>query len=298
MTAAATFLPPHTLPNLQQILPLVQILLAYGRHLAETFDRRASAPGFHLIARAFGTARPAVILAHIRRGILRAAALERLLLRRAARGRDLTIPPLRIRIRRADAPPTPAPAPHTTPAPTLPAQTPAPLPRQRPAPRPSWRDDRLDTAADPLDPALLPTPETLRREMRRRPIGRILGDIYADLGIAPVLCLSAFWDQLFFAMLNFDGSPATYDLRRWRREQAFDREQDRRPTLDQSWPPVEPGPARGHIPKGLGFFIGEAPAEPPPPPPTPPAAPRAPAPQSPWVTALLRRPAPAATGPP
>ena len=79
-------------PNLAAVLAVVQILLAYGRHLAETFPRRSAAPGFHLIAKAFGTSRAAFILAHIRRGILRAAALERLLLARAARGRDLTLP--------------------------------------------------------------------------------------------------------------------------------------------------------------------------------------------------------------
>ncbi|HTW71219.1 MAG TPA: hypothetical protein VME47_15135, partial [Acetobacteraceae bacterium] len=62
---ATTTPDPTTLPNLATVLRLVQILLTYGRHLAETFDRRSTSPGFHLIARHFGTSSPAVILAHI-----------------------------------------------------------------------------------------------------------------------------------------------------------------------------------------------------------------------------------------
>ena len=70
----ATDLPAADLPpNLAAILFVVRIPLGYGRHLAETFERRAAAPGFHLIAKRFGCCSSAVILAHIHRGILRAA---------------------------------------------------------------------------------------------------------------------------------------------------------------------------------------------------------------------------------
>ena len=297
----ATGLPP----NLAKVLRVVQILLAYGRHLAATFERRSTSPGFHIIARAFGTGKPAVILAHIRRGILRAAALERLLLDRAARGRDLTLPPVRVRSK-PDEPPTAA-----DPA-TDPAAKPGPAARVRnPRPRPSWRDDWLDGAADPLDPRHQPSFEQLLARARRRPIGRTIGDICADLGIAAELCLGSFWNELFFTMMHYDGSPALYLLRRWRREQSFDQEQDRVGTLDRSWPKIEMGPGRGHIVKVLGFFIGQDPVEPRVigPAADAPLAQRAssaPAglrPQSPWVTPPSRRagdapPAPAATGPP
>jgi len=47
-------------------------------------------------AKPFGTADAAIILAHVRRGILRAAALHQMLLARVARGRDLVILPLRM----------------------------------------------------------------------------------------------------------------------------------------------------------------------------------------------------------
>jgi len=270
----ATALPP----NLAKILHLVQILLTYGRHIADTFARRSTAPGFHIIAKAFGTSRPAIILAHIRRGILRAAALERLLLDRAASGRDLTMPPLRVRIKPAAPQPPAAPA----------ANPPEAPPARKPPPRPSWRDDWLDGVQDPLDPRHLPTFEDLLAQARRRPIGRTLGDIYTDLGIAPVLCLAPFWNDLFVSMMHYGGSPAIYDIRRWRREQEFEQEQERLPTLDRSWPKPEIGPGRGDILQALGFFIGQPPVEPAiiqpqqDPPPAPPA-PSVPRPQAAWV---------------
>ena len=238
--------------NLAKVLHVVQILLSYGRHLAASFERRANAPGFHIIARAFGTSNAAVILAHIRRGILRAAALQHVLLRRAGSGRDLIIPPLRIRHKAAP------PAADTPPA----AEPGAARRARRRHPRPSWRDDWLDGAADPLDPRHQPNFADLLAEVRRRPIGRTLGDICADLGIAPGLCLASFWNDLFSTVLHYDGSPAVYEIRRWRREQAFAEEQDCKPTLDQSWPPLDAGGGRAYVVKAVGFFIGEAPVEP------------------------------------
>ena len=73
------------------VLYAVRTLLGYGRHLLDTVQRRATAPTFPTIAAAFGTANLATILAHLNRGLLRAAALERFLLERAATGRDIDI---------------------------------------------------------------------------------------------------------------------------------------------------------------------------------------------------------------
>src|SRR5580692_8807979 len=82
--------PATTLPhNISVILHAVGILLDYGRHLIETVRQRAAAPNFNAIAACFGTANLATILAHLNRGILRAAALERVLLARAAAGSDI-----------------------------------------------------------------------------------------------------------------------------------------------------------------------------------------------------------------
>ncbi|HUB43890.1 MAG TPA: hypothetical protein VMB73_02795, partial [Acetobacteraceae bacterium] len=175
---------------------------------------------------------------------------------------------------------------------------PEPAPRKRnPHPRPSWRDDWLDGAADPLDPCHLPNFEDLVKEVRRTPYGRTLGKIYADLGIAPALSQAPYWNDLFLAMLRYGGSPGLYDLNRWRREQHFEQQQDSNPTMDLTWPPLDVGGGRSDIIRVMGFFIGEPPVEPvlilPPEPP-------------PWIRRKSAAPAappttsgaPEATGPP
>jgi len=245
------------LPNLSVVLRLVTILLTYGRHLAETFDLRSASPGFHLIARHFGTSNTAVILAHIRRGILRAAALHHVLLKRAERGRDIVRPSRRPRQKPQAAQPD-ANADAAT------ASEPAPTRKKRnPHPLPAWRDHWLHNAPNPLDPALLPNFEDLVKEVSRTPYGRTLGKIYADLGIAPALSQAPYWNDLFLAMLRYGGSPGTYDLYRWRREQHFEEEQDRNPTMDLSWPPPDVRGGRSDILQVMGFLIGEPPVEPP-----------------------------------
>jgi hypothetical protein len=75
--------------NVEFLLHAARILLTYGRHLIDTVRHRATAPNFNAIAANFGTANLATILAHLNRGILRAAALERVLLARAAAGKDI-----------------------------------------------------------------------------------------------------------------------------------------------------------------------------------------------------------------
>src|SRR5579859_716390 len=111
-----------TLPNnIASLLHAARTLLTYGRHLIDTVRHRAAAPNFNAIAACFGTANLSTILAHLHRGLLRAAALERVLLARAATGRDIDFVERRI----------PAPPPQPAPAD---AAMPPPTPR---APRPS-----------------------------------------------------------------------------------------------------------------------------------------------------------------
>src|SRR6202789_4166579 len=95
------------------MLSIVAVLAEYGRHLAETIEHRAIWRGFATIAQFFGTATMPVILAHIQRGLMRAIALERLLLRRATRGRDLAILARRMRGERAAEPTAPPAEPPT-----------------------------------------------------------------------------------------------------------------------------------------------------------------------------------------
>ena len=142
----------HAVPkNIAQLLYVVRILLEYGRHLAATLESRATRPGFSLIARPFGTANVPVILAHLTRGIMRAIALQSLLLKRAATGRDLEIKPPRLR------------SPRTT------AQVEESIAQQS--------DQIIAERAEhdaPIDPGRLPTMQQIEAEVRSRPLGRAL----------------------------------------------------------------------------------------------------------------------------
>src|SRR5579872_2559631 len=103
---------PRMPDNIAFVLHAVSTLLGYGRHLLDTVRHRATARNFSTIAAAFGTANLSTILAHLNRGMLRAAALERVLLARAATGRDIDVV-----ARRSVAPPA---QPAATPQPTQP----------------------------------------------------------------------------------------------------------------------------------------------------------------------------------
>jgi len=232
-----------TLPNnIAFLLHAARTLLGYGRHLIATISRRATAQNFNAIAACFGTDNLATILAHLNRGILRAAALERVLLARAATGRDIDFVEPRTR--------TPQPQPAA--AETQPEQ-PAPPPVARnPTPRPArpagWNDPEL----------YMPTVQDLERQVRRRPLGRTILDICLDLAVAPGFCTGEFWNELFEIMQCFGGSVATLMQRKSRREQAFAQQLDRRPGSNWDWLRLKRDAAR----QVLGFFIGEPPVDP------------------------------------
>jgi hypothetical protein len=225
------------------LLYAVGILLGYGRHLLDTIQHRAAAPTFPTIAACFGTANLATILAHLNRGILRAIALERVLLARAATGRDIKMV---IRRTRADEPPPAA-------ADAQPEQPTGPSTKPKAAPRPS-----LPPGHD--DPELfMPTLEELERQIRRRSFGRTFGEICLDLAVVPGLCTPAFWNGLFEIMHYFGGDGVVTVMReKTRREQAFIQEQDKK--LDSSWDWLQL--KRHEIRQVLGFFIGEEPVDP------------------------------------
>jgi len=224
--------------NIGQALHIVRILLGYGRHLAATLEHRAAARGFSVIAQCFGTAKVSVILAHLSRGIMRAIALERVLLARAARGRDLIIQAPRTNAP-GEAPPTPEPGTEPQAASAPAARTAAPL-RAHPA-----------GPDAPLDLAQLPTMAQLEAEVRRRPIGRVIADICQDLGVAPRLCAGGFWNDIFDALRCYGGNLAHLSGEMRRREASFEQELDRQPSL--GWPEE----SREAIRRVLGFFVGE-----------------------------------------
>jgi hypothetical protein len=213
--------------------------LGYGRHLADTLSDRAAAPSFLALAACFGTLDLAVIAARLRRGILRAVALERVLLARAARRRDIAFARCRFRTRG-----------------TQPAAVGAAADRQpakrKPAPCPPRR-----ALADFHTPTL----EELERQVRRRPLGRTIADICLDLAVVPGFCTGPFWNELFDAIHWHGGSLGTMLRERYHREQAFHRQQDRSPV--QGWDFFDQ--RRNTLRQVLGFFIGEPPVLPSPP---------------------------------
>jgi hypothetical protein len=235
--------PGKTVPErIAFLLHAADILLGYGRHLLGTLHRRAAAPTFPTIAACFGTANLATILAHLNRGILRAAALERVLLARAATGRDINIPTPRTS---TAEPPLAAAAPQ----PEQPTEKPArPKAAKRPTLPPGWDDPEL----------FMPSPKDLERQVRRRSFGRTFVEICNDLGVVPGLCTPAFWNHLFEIMHYLGGSVATLMREKTRREQAFIQEQDRKLGSTLDWLHL----TGDEIRERLGFFIGEPPVDP------------------------------------
>ena len=77
----------------------------------------------------------------------------------------------------------------------MPAQRAPRAPRAAPA-------ARLAREADPRL-ALLPTPEQIAAEVRRRPIGAVIADICRDLGVLPTHPL---WQELSLAIIWHGGS--------------------------------------------------------------------------------------------
>src|SRR5579872_3790466 len=191
--------------NVDLLLHAARILLTYGRHLIETIGRRSTTPSFNAIAANFGTANLSTILAHLKRGILRAAALERVLLARAATGRDIDFVE-----RHTRAPAAEPAAADAQPEPSAPTPT-----TRRHAPRPSrpagWDDPEL----------FMPTLEDLERQVRRRPIGRTMLKICLDLAVVPGFCHTQFWNELFELITYFGSNVNQLMQEKARRREAF-----------------------------------------------------------------------------
>ena len=163
-------------PRVTGLLGLIRRLIDYGTKLAATLRQPAVGPNAPAATRiAFGTGNVALILASITRGLLRAAALEARLTRRAASGRDFGTSPAR-----------------------------APTPRK---PRAAQT-----VAAVPGDPSLarLPTAKDIAADISRRPIGAVIADICHDFGIVPGQVDRALWDELVLAMVGYGGSVARF----------------------------------------------------------------------------------------
>ena len=223
----------------------------------QTLEQRAVARGFATIAQYFSTVAIDTILAHIHRALMRAIALEGMLLLRAARGHDLQILAPRIPSpRQPPAKDAPTPAPQADQAPPG-ALTPEPdAVAQAAARKAEARLARRIAASQPLTLATLPSMEAIEAQVRRSPVGRTIAAICRDLGVAPSLCDGAFWNRLFDAMRMYRGSLASVVLEMVDRAQRFEKEEWKHPGLEL------PEVTRDAIRRVLGFRIGETPVDP------------------------------------
>ena len=153
------------------LLGLVRKLIDYGRELATTLQRRATTD-LAAITLPFGTSDIALILSRITRGLQRANALE-------ARVAELAARPA---------------------APSTPSRTPAQRTPRAPRPASAKPTDEADPRL-----AVLPTPEQIAAEVRRRPVGAVIADICRDLGIMPSHPL---WRELSLVIIRHGGSLA------------------------------------------------------------------------------------------
>lgn len=221
-------------PKITEFLAVLQILLIHARHLSLTLERRAKLSHFSEIADGFGTAKLPLIFARLTRGLLRIQALQRVLLDRARRGRDLVrLKPLCFSEQER----------HPS------ARKPDTQQAEAAGRRPPVRRRPRDEAPDPFN---MPTLQQLEAEIRRRPLGRALADICRDLGIGPCLCDNWTWDDLYRLMRRYRGDFEHYYLDIRRRQRDYIQEWDRDPTLD------EPMGRADLVRNVLGARIGEA----------------------------------------
>ena len=229
---------PHPIPGrIGSVLKVLYAFIAHARQFASTATARAAAPEFAPAAAVFGTYDLPVILLRMQRGILRALSLQRYLLARAARGRNLRF----IWPRYVDLQPH-----HRPPA------SPTPVKRSTPI-RPRHKEPTLLGPDDP-GASYLPTPEELDAEVRRRPVGRTITYICMDLGIVPTLCEAEFWIKVEKIFRRYGGNFEHLDRARAAREKSFQAERDRRPeTWHIDWQDMRKSTAR----RALGYLIGE-----------------------------------------
>ena len=221
------------------VLHVARMLIAYARHFTATAAERVAIPEFAVPAAIFGTYDLPVILLRMRRGILRALALERYLLDLDARGRRP----------RQEWKSNLALLPHHYP----PKKPPGP---KRAAPATPRRKDPSLLGPDDPGSYYLPTEQEMDAWVRRSPVGRTITYICLDLGVLPQLCEGGMWINIYTIFRSYRGNlHRLYELRD-KREVTFQRERDRMPdTWHINWRDTSKETAR----KALGCLIGEVP---------------------------------------
>ena len=246
----------RTVPErLAALLHVVRVLLGHGRRLAETVPHRIADVEFAIVAGVCGTYTMPTILVRLQRGILRAMALERYLLARAAKGREIGF--VYYKDPRERMPAKPAAKPREGEPASGEAASEGPGGRAKPG------DDERAPKRPSFDPddLRIPTPEELDAEVRRRPVGRTILSICMDLAVIPGVCTGPFWNQISDTLMNYGGSFTTLFKMREHRATSFQKERDKKPdTWGFAWrhPPLET------VRQVLGYLIGEAPIVDPP----------------------------------
>jgi len=240
-----------------EIIIIVGVLATYGRHLAQTLEQRAVARGFATIARFFGTVKCEIILAHIQRGLMRAVALERILMARAMRGGDLRMLAPLARSRRAPAAQEAAEGGQTAGAAAPETLTPAQAAAAQAADVGAGeRLARRIGRNEPLTLDTMPRVEAIEAEVRRSPVGRTIAAICLDFGISPMLCNGLFWTLLFDAIGLHRGSASGLVLEVKRREARFNKEEWKHPGLELA------EETRDGTLQMMGFCVGDPPVWP------------------------------------
>lgn len=161
---------PAALPRVSLLLRIVHHLVAYGTTLIATLQQGTSEHRRIMSMFAFGTRDIALIIARIKCGLLRAAALEIRLNRYVERGRDVPVQPVRL---------------------SMPG-------RRKAAPE-------ADAPSEPTGSELLeklPTAEEIAEQVRKQPLGVVIGDICRDLGLGLTGMDGALREELLKAVME------------------------------------------------------------------------------------------------
>jgi hypothetical protein len=233
-------------PAIAEALLMLRVLIAYGRHLASILPVSATWRAYATIARFLPMASLAETHARICRGILRAMALEKVLLARARLGRDLQY--LRRPQRRDQSPVTHYTADLIAGLTTEQAEPPSEPQRRRYRPDDRWGiwPNRLITLAE------------MEQHVGGRPIGSTIADICLDLGISYKLCAPWLWKGLMHAIVDYRGNLQRVCAVLYERENRFLR--------DYCGHHEPPEMTREGVARVVRFFIGERPVDPCPPP--------------------------------
>ena len=155
---------PTALPRVGSLLRAVRLLVEYGTALIATLQQRNCLERCTMAMMDFGTRDLTLIIARIKCGLLRAAALEERLGRLVARGVDLPVPPVR------------------------------PLAEASGATRAAGK--RKTSAARAALLAALPSAEEIAAQVRTQSLGVIIADICRDLGLMAGAMDARIWDAL------------------------------------------------------------------------------------------------------